>query len=278
MNIDQTQAYKKEVATYYSRRSRSYDSSCANSAWHDRMARKLVDLANINVDCQVLDIGTGTGMVAFYAASKLGPHGTVTGIDISEGMIEMAQLKLRDAQVQNVRFELGDGETLNYAPDSFDFILCGAAFIWMLDLHATLVHWRSRLKPNGKIGFHAFSEAAFVTGVVAQSVLLKYGASYLMSKPTGTVEKCQKLLEESGFTNVEVKVDKDGAYISLEEARNSWLFTSTPAPGQFPHPLSSLTTEQLAAACADYEQEIEKLNTQNGIWNDMTTFYVFGEK
>jgi len=278
MNIDQAKRYKKEIATYYSSRSKSYDNSYENSAWHDRMARKLVDLANITADDQVLDIGTGTGMVAFYAASKLGPHGAVIGIDISEGMIEMAQLKLPNAQVQNIRFELGDGEALNYAPDSFDYILCGSAFIWMSDLQATLAHWRTRLRPNGKTGFHAFSENAFVTGVVAQSVLLKYGVSYLMSKPTGTIEKCRKLLEECGFTNVEVKVDQDGGYIGLEEARNSWLFTSTPAPGQFPHPLSILTTEQLEAAYADYQQEIEQLNTKNGIWNDMTTFYVYGEK
>lgn len=278
MNINQIKIYKKEIAIYYSRRSKSYDNAYENSAWHDRMARKLVDFANINTDDQVLDIGTGTGMVAFYAASKLGSHGRVIGIDISEGMIEKAQLKLRDAQVQNVCFELGDGEALSYAIDSFDYILCGSAFTWMVDLQATLIHWRTRLRLNGKIGFHAFSEDSFVTGVVAQSVLQKYGVSYLMNKPIGTIEKCQKLLEESGFTNIEVKVDKDGAYISLEEAKNSCFFTPTPAPGQFPHPLSSLTTEQLTAASADYEKEIKRLNTQNGIWNDMTTFYVFGEK
>jgi hypothetical protein len=39
-----------------------------------------------------------------------------------------------------------------------------------------------------------------------------------------------------------------------------------------------MTTKQLADAWADYERELVKLNTQKGIWNDMTTFYVFGEK
>lgn len=274
MNTDQAQAYKKEIADLYSRRSHSYD----NSAWHDRIARKLVDYANIKSDSQVLDIGTGTGMVALYAASQLGPGGSVIGIDISEGMIERAKSKLHSAHTPNVRFELGDGELLGYAPNSFDFIFCGSAFIWMTDLHATLTHWRERLKPDGKVGFHAFSESAFVAGVVAQSVLLKYGVTYLMSKPTGSVEKCRKLLEQSGFKNVDVKVDRYGTYVSLEEAINSWVSVSHPAPGQFPHPLAGLTPEQLACARADYEQEIEKLNTQKGVWNDMTTFYVFGEK
>jgi ubiquinone/menaquinone biosynthesis C-methylase UbiE len=274
MNKDQALEYKEEIANLYSRRSQAYDSS----EWHDQIARKLIGYSNIAVGSQVLDIATGTGMVAFYAASKVGSQGAVIGIDISEGMIEKANAKLITTGIPNIRFELGDGEGLAFAPNSFDYIFCGSAFIWMADLHAALVHWRTRLKEKGKVGFHAFSENAFVTGVIAQSVLSKYGVSYLMNKPTGSVEKCQELLEQAGFRNVAVKVDADGRYISLEEAKNSWVSALHPAPGQFPHPLAGMTTKQLADAWADYERELVKLNTQKGIWNDMTTFYVFGEK
>ena len=274
MDTDQVQAYKKQIADLYSRRSQTYDSS----EWHDRIARKLVGYAHITVGSQVLDIATGTGMVAFHAASQAGSQGTVTGIDISAGMIAKARTKLAAAGLSNIRFELGDGESLGFAPNSFDYIFCGSAFIWMTELHAALVHWRTRLKSNGKVGFHAFPENAFVTGVVAQSVLSKYGVSYLMSKPTGSVEKCQKLLEQAGFSNVCVHVNRDGSYISLEEAKNAWVSAGHPAPGQFPHPLASMSTEQLSGAQADFEHAIEALNTSKGIWNDMTTFYVFGEK
>ena len=274
MNIDQVRDYKKEIAGLYSIRSQAYDSSI----WHDQIARKLVDYSNITIGSQVLDIATGTGMVALYAASKVGPLGSVIGIDISEGMIKKAKTKVDASEMLNVQFELGDGEALRFAPNSFDYIFCSSAFIWMTDLHATLVHWKTRLRPKGKLGFHAFSENAFVTGVVAQSVLAKYGVSYLMNKPTGSVEKCQELLKQSGFRNIAVIVDADGDFISLEQAKSSWVSSSYPAPGQFPHPLASMTFEQLACAQVDYEHELEKLNTQKGIWNDMTTFYVFGEK
>lgn len=89
----------------------------------------------------------------------------------------------------------------------------------MADLNSALVHWKTRLKPGGRIGFHAFSEHAFVTGVVAQKVLLKYGVTYLMSKPTGSVEKCRELLERAGFKNIEIVVDRDGSYIDLEKQK-----------------------------------------------------------
>jgi ubiquinone/menaquinone biosynthesis C-methylase UbiE len=274
MNDIQSQIYKKEIADYYAQRSHTYD----EIAWHDRMARKLVEYARIGADATVLDIGTGTGMVAMHAASKLGPQGSLIGIDISEGMIKVARAKMPDAPIQNIRFEMGDGEALQFPPDSFDMILCGSAFIWMADLHSTLIHWKTRLKPNGRIGFHAFSEDAFIAGVVAQKVLSRYGVSYQMNKPTGSVEKCHKLLEQAGFRNIEVIVDRNGTYISLEEAKNDWVRLLNPAPGQYPHPLASVTAEQMASAQAEYEQEMERLNTDRGVWNDMTTFHVFGEK
>jgi len=120
MNKDQAKRYKKDIANLYSKRSQTYD----ESAWHDRLARKLVDLASINSDSQILDIGTGTGMLAFYAATKLGPQGFVMGIEISEGMIEKAKSKLHATQIRNVRFESGDGEALRFLPGSFDCIFC----------------------------------------------------------------------------------------------------------------------------------------------------------
>ena len=274
MNVCDKQSYKKEIADLYSKRSSTYD----HSTWHERIAKNLVDYAKIKNDSRVLDIATGTGMVAFYAASKIGHSGAVVGIDISEGMIDTAKAKLAKTKLQNISFAIGDGETLNYVPDSFDIIFCGSAFIWMADLLATLIHWKTRLRPGGQVGFHAFSEKAFVTGAVAQTVLQRYGIDYQMNKPTGTIEKCHKLLDAAGFKNISIKVDKDGSFMSLENAKNSWFGTSHPAPGQYPHPLKDLPPEVLANARADYEAEIESLNTDEGVWSDMTTFYVYAEK
>nr|WP_321238441.1 class I SAM-dependent methyltransferase [uncultured Tolumonas sp.] len=274
IKTEQVQEYKQGIARFYSQRSQSYD----DSAWHDKIARKLVDYSNIAVNSKVLDIATGTGMVTFYVATKLGPHGSVIGIDIAEGMIERAKAKLNDKSNPNVRFEIGDGEDLAFPPHTFDYIFCSSALIWMADLNAALSHWRTRLRPNGRVGFHAFSENAFVTGTVAQSVLSNFGISYLMSQPTGTPEKCRALLTDAGYRNIEVIVLEDGEYISLEEAKGSWVSASYPAPGQYPHPLTLMTNEQLAEAQAEFDRQLEILNSREGIWNDMTTFCVYGEK
>lgn len=274
MNTEQAQEYKNDIARLYSLRSQSYD----DSTWHDEIARKLVDYSNIAFDSQVLDVATGTGMVAFYAATKLGQQGSVIGIDIADGMIERAKAKLSAKLNSNVRFEVGDGEDLAFPPNTFDLIFCGSALIWMTDLNAALSHWWTRLRSNGMVGFHAFSASAFVAGTVAQSVLSNYGISYLMSQPTGTSQKCRALLTGAGYKNIEVIAVEEGKYISLEEAKGSWVSASHPAPGQFPHPLTLMTSEQIAEAHAEFDRKLEALNSSEGIWNDMTTFYVYGKK
>lgn len=274
MNPDQSQEYKAGVADYYSRRSADYDSI----EWHIQIAQKLVDISSIHSGAQVLDLCSGTGMVALYAASKVGLKGSVLGLDISKKMLEIARAKAINAGISNARFEVGDAENCGFAPNSFDYIFCSSAFIWMTDLSAALVHWKELLKPDGQLGFHAFSENAFVAGVVAQSILSAYGVDYQMNKPTGSVEKCYALLEHAGYRNIQVKVDASSTYISLEEAKRSWVNESRPAPGQFPNPISQLTPAQLISAQTQYEKELEMRNTEKGIMNDMTTFYVFGEK
>lgn len=101
----------------------------------------------------------------------------------------------------------------------------------------------------------------------------------MLNKPTGTVEKCYNLLQQAGFEEIEIQTEPDGSYISLEKAKGMWLsVSSSPMPGQYPNPLMKLSTDQLLRAKNEFDAELEILNTERGVWNDTTTFYVFGRK
>src|SRR5215475_2297552 len=50
----------------------------------------LLDLAALRVGERVLDVATGTGVVARLAARRIAPGGTVTGLDLNAGMLEVA--------------------------------------------------------------------------------------------------------------------------------------------------------------------------------------------
>ncbi len=266
--------YKQEIADLYTGRSQTYD----NNDWHLQIADRLVKYGQVSSGQYILDIATGTGHVATFSAQLVGDEGRVIGIDISPGMLERAKHKAEKLNLKNIEFQLSDAETLNFATNSFDRIFCSSAFIWMSDLIAALRLWHNCLKPGGIIGIHAFADTAFIAGVVTQKVAQKYGVSFSMSKPTGTVKKCQNLLQQAGFEAIDIKVEQDGSYISLDKAKGMWAGSSHPAPGQYPPPLSQLSSEQLAQAKAEFETELEALQTEQGIWNDITTFYVYGRK
>lgn len=274
MDAHHEQAYKQAIADLYSQRSATYD----QSQWHAQIAQALVEHSGLKPGDQVLDIATGTGMVAFDAAEAIGPTGSVLGIDLSAGMIAQARAKCAQRGLTNLRFEQADGEHFHAENDSFDAIFCGSAFIWMTDLQRSLCHWRTLLKPQGVLGLHAFSAQSFVTGVVAQSVLKKQGVEYRMSQPTGTVEQCEQLMKAAGFKDIQIIVQPDGRYLSAEDAKRSWVSATHPAPGQFPHPLLQLTEQQMHDAQAEYLQAIDQRTTADGVWDDMTVFLVYGKK
>ncbi|MGL5058871.1 MAG: class I SAM-dependent methyltransferase [Microcoleus sp.] len=270
----QLDRYKQEIADLYTRRSPTYDSS----DWHLQMARRLVEFGQVSSGQQILDIATGTGHVAFAAAEIVGSTGRVLGVDISAGMLDRAKQKALELSFNNTEFLLADAEALTFENNSFDRIFCCSAFIWMSDLHAALTLWHNLLKSGGIIGIVAFADTAFVGGIVTQKVAQKYGIDFKMSQPTGTVDKCRSLLESAGCKDVDIKIEQHGSYISLEKAKAMWAGSSHPAPGQYPPPLSVLSEEQLAQAKAEFEEELAALETDRGVWNDITTFYVFGRK
>ena len=267
--------YKQQVADLYSHRSSNYD----DGDWHPRIAHRLVEYAQLSQGQQILDIATGTGMVAIEAAQIVGNEGQVIGIDISTGMLEQARRKVELLGLCNIEFRLADAEVLDFPLNTFDCIFCSSALIWMSDLLGALQLWHQFLKPGGLLGFHAFADTAFVGGTVTQKVLEKYGVSLLFSKPTGTVEKCHNLLQQAGFEAIDIQSEQDGGYISLEKAKGMWTGNgSSPVPGQYPNPILQLSSEQLAQAKIEFDAELEALQTEQGVWNDMTILYTFGKK
>ena len=70
---------------------------------------------------RALDLGTGTGAGALWLAREF-PEARVTGVDISEAMIERARAKLPAELSGRVDFLVGDAERLPFADGSFDLV------------------------------------------------------------------------------------------------------------------------------------------------------------
>jgi ubiquinone/menaquinone biosynthesis C-methylase UbiE len=79
-------------------------------------------LAGVLPPNRVLDLGTGTGVVARAIAERY-PETEVVGIDLSPVMVEAAQRRLSAELVGRVRFEVGDAAALACEDDAFDLVV-----------------------------------------------------------------------------------------------------------------------------------------------------------
>jgi ubiquinone/menaquinone biosynthesis C-methylase UbiE len=79
-------------------------------------------LAEVPPPRHVLDLGTGTGVVALALADRY-PEAEVVGIDLSPGMIDEARRKVTPELAGHVRFEVGDASALSSPDGAFDLVV-----------------------------------------------------------------------------------------------------------------------------------------------------------
>ena len=141
-------AWNEGAATYDDHRRHGILHEDESVAW-SRMATAIFgDPRRTEVPIKrVLDVGTGTGLMALLAA-ELGHD--VTGLDMSEAMLDRARRKARELRL-DVRWDVGDAEDPPYAPGTFD-ILVSRHVAWTL-LHPaeTLETWSTLVRPGGLV-------------------------------------------------------------------------------------------------------------------------------
>ncbi len=94
---------------------------------------------------RLLDVACGTGLVATAAAKLLGSADTITCLDPSAGMLEVAKKKLPATFVQ------GRAEALPFPTDSFDFLTMGYALRHVTTLDEAFTEYHRVLKPGGRL-------------------------------------------------------------------------------------------------------------------------------
>jgi ubiquinone/menaquinone biosynthesis C-methylase UbiE len=115
--------------------------------------KKALEIARINNDFRILEVGFGTGKTTLKLAKKL-DNGLICGLDISSKMTNKAleQIKSHDL-TEKVNLFLGDAGSIPFASSSFDLIFSS----YMLDLIDTpilpivLSEFRRVLKPDGQL-------------------------------------------------------------------------------------------------------------------------------
>lgn len=110
--------------------------------WPDRV----LDVAGLAAGDDVLDVGCGTGIVARAAARRLDGSGSVTGIDLNDGMLAVAR-----RAPERVTWHHGPAEHLPFRSRSFDRVVSQFALMFFTDQTAAIAEMARVTRPGGTI-------------------------------------------------------------------------------------------------------------------------------
>ena len=110
--------------------------------WYRRRALRE---AGLQPGMTVIDVGTGTGLLASAAATIVGDPSLVTGIDPSPGMIDNARVPA------GLRLLAGSAERIPLADGTADFLSMGYALRHIGDLSAAFAEFHRVLRPGGRL-------------------------------------------------------------------------------------------------------------------------------
>lgn len=208
---DSDSSKKQQVAQMFDDIAFRYDflnrflSAGIDIKWRKKALKQLVELQPKTI----LDVATGTADVAIMASAILNPD-KITGIDISDGMLELGRKKVEKAGLAG-KIELlnGDCETINFKNDSFEAVTVAFGVRNFENLEKGLAEILRVLKPGGKLVVLEFSKPRSVVVKAFYNFYMKIicpVAGKIFSKNRDAYqyldESIQKFPEGKNFTTI----------------------------------------------------------------------------
>ena len=159
-------------------------------------------IASLEEGQTVLDLGAGAGIDCFLAAKRVGPSGTVIGVDMTPEMLERARANAAEGSYENVEFRLGEIEALPVADQSIDVIISNCVLNLSADRPRALRDALRVLRQGGRIVVSDMVSERPIPAVVAGSLDAVAGCL-----PTPRADYLREF-EEAGFSDVRIGDEK----------------------------------------------------------------------
>lgn len=159
---DQSTSKKQQITTMFDAVAPKYDflNQLLSLGIHKGWRKKAINLLKTQNPKTILDIATGTADLAIEAM-RLQPE-KVTGVDISEGMLNLGKEKIAKLGLQNkIELLIGDSENLPFADNSFDAVTVGFGVRNFENLEKGLRDMQRVLKPGGTMVVLEFSKPKY---------------------------------------------------------------------------------------------------------------------
>jgi len=164
---------------------------------------KLVELIKIECGATILDIGMGNGTATFFpAVKKVGDHGWVIGIDISEEMVRETYSRIQEYRVQNATVIRSDAQSLIFKDSTFDYVLSGFSYVY-----TTMEEVFRVLKKGGRFGLTTWKTLEDMEWMA--EFLKRYIPVDIRDVcHHDSAEEVKDRLEKAGFKNIRVFTEK----------------------------------------------------------------------
>ncbi len=135
----------------------------ATVAWPIERARLLE--VGLKPDMRILDLACGPGFISRLIAAELGPEGEVVGIDLNDGLLEIAAATAAEwnalPERSNLSFYKADAYRLDLPDDSFDLVYARFLFQHLARPLDAMAEIRRALKPGGRLLIADVDDAVF---------------------------------------------------------------------------------------------------------------------
>jgi arsenite methyltransferase len=109
------------------------------------------DLAELREGEGVIDLGSGSGMDLFFAASRVGPEGQVVGVDFTVEQLEKARRLAADARMGQVELREGRIEALPADDEGFDCVISNGVINLSPEKDRVFAEAARVLRPGGRL-------------------------------------------------------------------------------------------------------------------------------
>ncbi len=174
-------------------------------ALFNEWAPRVAELAEVKPGMRVLDVACGTGVLSLVAADIVGPDGSVVGVDLNPGMLDVARRK-----APRIDWHEAPAEAIPFEDATFDAVVSQFGLMFFQDKALAIREMSRVLRPAGNLAIAVWDSLENVTGYAAITRLLGrlFGDSAAESLRTpyslGDVQNLSSLFSDAGVPDIKI--------------------------------------------------------------------------